>query len=455
MRSGLAAVISLVIVGATLTPAARAQDGPLLFPAKPISGPSPFEPDCSGGLGHAHGTEVEPHVTIDPSDPTRVVAIWIQDRFPEHGGGQSNVLAASHDGGTSWTKVRAPGISRCDGGPWQRATDPWLSAGPGGELYMSSLSMDGQLSITWARNALTVNRSIDGGMTWSEPSVVIDDPAIILNDKEAITADPTRPGTVYVVWARFFGVIAVLYLSTSHDGGVTWQPPAPMVVLDQPFGQGNEILVTPDGTLVNVFATSGGVYAIRSTDGGTTWSPRAFIGPLRGTRVRSPAGTGVRSAEFIPNADVGVDGSIWVTWQDSHPFGSEITVSRSTDAGATWSQPRAAAAVDGYAFLPAIAVDDDGTAGVVFYDFRNDHDDDLRSTTDVWFAWSTDGESWSERHLAGPFDLERAPNASGLFLGDYIGLEAAGSTFHAIFPMAPATGEAPITDVYHARVVFP
>ena len=46
---------------------------------------------------------------------------------------------------------------------------------------------------------------------------------------------------------------------------------------------------------------------------------------------------------------------------------------------------------------------------------------------------SDDGVTWQERRIAGPFDLAVAPNANGLFVGDYMSLAGRGSEFLALF----------------------
>jgi hypothetical protein len=59
--------------------------------------------------------------------------------------------------------------------------------------------------------------------------------------------------------------------------------------------------------------------------------------------------------------------------------------------------------------------------------------------------------TWSETHLAGPFDLRTAPFAGGLFLGDYMGLAATPDAWLALH--ARTTGNAfDPTNVYLARV---
>jgi hypothetical protein len=83
------------------------------------------------------------------------------------------------------------------------------------------------------------------------------------------------------------------------------------------------------------------------------------------------------------------------------------------------------------AFTPAIRVDDQGNLGVIYYDFRNNDLGDAQLETDVWMLRSTDrGATWREERVTpAPFDMRAAPEANGLFTGDYIGLATAGTRF--------------------------
>lgn len=47
----------------------------------------------------------------------------------------------------------------------------------------------------------------------------------------------------------------------------------------------------------------------------------------------------------------------------------------------------------------------------------------------IAFSRSADGITWRESRVAGPFDLAIAPNAGGLFLGDYQALTSIGAVF--------------------------
>ena len=65
----------------------------------------------------------------------------------------------------------------------------------------------------------------------------------------------------------------------------------------------------------------------------------------------------------------------------------------------------------------------------------------------------TNPSSWtSETHVAGPFDMETAPNAGGLFVGDYEGLARAGNSFVAFFAMANDGNLANRTDIFKATL---
>ena len=108
-----------------------------------VSGVSPFGTldACGNFPGTIPGpgvvftdSEVEPWMVVNPIDPDNIVAFWQQDRW-SNGGCRGNVAGTSRDGGLTWDIVPVPGITDCTGGPWERASDPWLSFGPDGTLH--------------------------------------------------------------------------------------------------------------------------------------------------------------------------------------------------------------------------------------------------------------------------------------------------------------------------------
>jgi hypothetical protein len=87
------------------------------------------------------------------------------------------------------------------------------------------------------------------------------------------------------------------------------------------------------------------------------------------------------------------------------------------------------------AFTPGVNVRGDGLIGVTYYDLRNNTASTATLPADLWLTSSTDAISFSERHVAGFFDMDVAPNAEGLFLGDYMGLASNGNDFLPFFAM--------------------
>ena len=164
----------------------------------------------------------------------------------------------------------------------------------------------------------------------------------------------------------------------------------------------------------------------------------------------------VRAGEILGTfAANPADGTLYAAWQDSRFTGGThdaIVLARSTDGGNTWSAPvRVNADPAVPAFTPTLAVLPSGLVGVMYYDFRQAGTPTYRPT-DLWLAVSRDGAAWRETSLAGNFDLLDAPNANGLFVGDYQGLSGDGSTFVALYARTNSGDPSNRTDVFADRV---
>lgn len=420
------------------------------------SGSSSFAPNCDGVASEGTvyvNAEVEPSIAVNPANPANMIAVWQQDRW-SNGGSRGPGTAYSFDSGGTWTRASAP-MSRCAGGTganaFERASDPWVTFAPDGTAYQAALGFN---TVQDGDNAIIVSRSTDGGRTWSQPAQVRRDSIEPGNDKESITADRTDARYAYVVWDRLANNNGPAWFARTTDGGATWE--AARIVYDPGAGRqtlNNVVVVQPDGALVLFFsdlpATNGGGPALlrvkRSTDKGTTWSAPITIANLQPVGTVDPeTGVGIRDGAAIGAIASGPDGTLAVTWQDSRFNGGafdSIAFAKSTDGGLTWTAPvRINGDPSVRALIPSVAIRADGTIGVAYYDFRSNTPDPSTLLTDFWLATSSDGVTWSERRVAGPFDYAKAPFVGGrYFLGDYMGMAAAGNSFVIAFGRANAS----------------
>ena len=230
-----------------------------------------------GSLNYLN-SEVEPQVAVDPTNPSHLVGTWQQDRW-SNGGAHGLVAGYSNDGGASWHVSPQP-FSACyhaSGFPgaylnYQRASDPWVSIGPGAPAGSPASSTVYSVSISFDQtafpgdpnalhNAVGAATSYDGGATWTNVQTIIDDPCLVgtppgpgyqcnnaksflFNDKESVTADPVHPGVAYAVWDRLVAPPATgpgfvherayfgpALISKTTDFGKTWSHPRVIVGL--------------------------------------------------------------------------------------------------------------------------------------------------------------------------------------------------------------------------------
>ncbi len=492
------------------------------FPPINISGADQFAACIADDAVHQPGTlfpnsVVEPWVEVNPTNSQNIVAGYQQDRW-SNGGSRGLVASVTVNGGATpadWTQVVIPKVNLCsggtvaNGGDFQRSTDPWLSFSPDGALYFFTLSLDITAPAKTpggnGKNALFVSKSTDGGLQWGDPIKIIEDTnPRFLNDKNSITADPADSNLVYAVWDRLklpvgsiinpehvigFGFQGPVMLSRTTNAGATWEA-ARQIFSPGANAQtiGNQIVVLPDGTLVDFFneifqfKNPGGdkfvfnVALIRSTDKGVTWTKGQAIQVAQlltkaafspdGLGIHDPdTGAGVRTGDIIPEPAVDhSSGALYAVWQDSRfsnggdfsdlsKLADAVAFSQSTDGGFTWSAPIKINKTptnipigDQQAFTPAIRVSTDGTIGVTYYDFRN-NTPAPGLPTDYFIVHChaatsscADPANWTETRLTETsFNMENAPVARGFFTGDYEGLAVAGNQFRPVFVQAGGT----------------
>jgi len=393
--------------------------------------------------------EVEPYVAVNPGNPSNLIGVWQQDRWSD-GGAHGLVAGYSMDGGKTWHEKPLV-FSVCAGGNtgngagYARASDPWVSISPNGSAYAISISFTGDTLQAGSSGGVFVVRSADGGANWSLPVPLIIDGPSAFNDKESVTADPNDSHFVYAAWDRLTDTgLGAAYFSRSTDAGTSWQAAVP--IWDPGFDNqtlGNEIVGLTSGEIVDVFeeidntssnSSTASIRVIRSSDHGATWSAPTTVAQNLAVGTQDPdTGAIIRAGAGLPQAAAGPGDELVVVWQDARFSNGQrdgILLSRSADGGISWSTPVQINTMTGVpAFTPSVAVLADGTVGVSYFDFRDNTSDTGTLPTDYWFVSSSDLSHWSEQQISGPFDLDLAPQAEGLFLGDYQALAVISNVF--------------------------
>jgi hypothetical protein len=391
---------------------------------------SPPQPDSEPD------TQIEPDIAVSPLDPRIIVATFQQGRYKD-GGSVDPGFATSHDGGVTWRHGNLPHLTTAVGGRWDRASDPAVAFASGGRVYIQTLVIN-----VGCENGVAVQRSDDGGFTWTDPFIVQEDGCEGFNDKNWMTVDtsPTSPhrGRVYSVWDRSTVKGSPQLLRWSDDGGAHWGPLV-HVTDGHAITVGAQPVVQPNGDLTNVyyrFAADGvRVVAKTSHDGGATFTDHVLIdhaAPSEPADMRSGA---------LPSATVDpVTGHLFAVWQDVRfrtDGLNDVVITRSTDGGRSWLLLGRVNAESALQLRDNFTPDVAARGGRVFitYRTRSNKSGPSMFVDERFVASPDDGRSFNGELVLGPAaDLRYAARSRGFFLGDYMGV-AAGSdgAVHAVW----------------------
>lgn len=226
--------------------------------------------------------------------------------------GGHDAVAATRDGGRSWSSVR--GLARVDAVAWASTADTLYVAGhrgvrrstdngatfhaleglPRGEIHGFGAGPE-VLFVTGPAFGLAASR--DGGRTWqsrskSDGRTIVGRIIVDANNPDVLLASGAQSGPM-----------------RSTDGGRSWTTLLRRAAL---------WVSSPDGG-TTIYSSSEGGFVTRSTDAGTTWQP-----------IQVPVG-----ARFVEAAVPGDGHNLYAAGRT----GDNARLWLSFDGGATWSEP--------------------------------------------------------------------------------------------------------------------
>ncbi len=377
--------------------------------------------------GSEPDTLVEPDVAVSPLNPAIAVAVAHDGRFPD-GGAVDISYAWTHDAGTTWHHAPMQGVTRATGGAWDRASDPVVAFGPGGDVYISVLVFDA----TTCPTGVVVARSTDGGATFAAPVVVqssatcnySDDKNWLVVDTQSASA---HRGRLYQFWTPFLTVGghpagSPQVVRWSDDHGAHWSATT-VVTRPHENTQNSQPMIQPDGSITDVYLGAGTTMVARSShDGGATWGPRWLVSDSVGIGPR-----GIRCC--LPGAAIDpVTGKMYAVWEQNGPNSSDPVMMSTSLDGVRWTPARQVSRDGGSTTLQHVNVAVTAYGGRVFVSYGTR---DLAVAHGRYIQQQVSssydgGLTFGDALSLGPrSDLRYAAVAGGKFPGDYIGASAA------------------------------
>jgi hypothetical protein len=330
--------------------------------------------------------------------------VWEEDTST--GGTNEIFFSFSHDGGQTFTTKN---ISNT---PTANSEDVQISV-EGNNVYLVWKDRP------FGNDDILFARSTDGGLTFSEPDNIRNDPAG--------SQDPqisSEGNNVYVVWREFISPPNRfdIFISMSTDGGQTFSEADNIgnnpddAFNPQISSQGNNVYVVWENDITTSDTTD--IFFSFSQDGGQTFSDPFNISNSTGDSVdpqissegnnvyvvwqdRTPGNTGILFARsidggltfgepdnisedtaFFANPQISSEGNtVYVVWQSDN---GDILFARSIDGGLTFGEPdNISEGNTGFSELPQISSEGNNVY-VVWQGFISDN-------RDIFFSFSHDG----------------------------------------------------------------
>jgi BNR repeat-like domain len=406
---------------------------------------SPITVGTNVDVSNEEDPQSETSIAIDPSDPSNLVAGSNEIfRLPMRG-------YFSSDGGLTWGGVDLPLPPPIRHNGYDFGSDPGVAWDLHGNVYYSYIVVFFGAGFGVVGSEMAVARSSDGGRSWTATYFDMQPNEGTFVDKPMITVDnsPSSPheGTIYVAFDHTGGnKKQAVFVSRSTDRGESFS--APVRVSDYVTGQNGLIaadpFVSPNGH-VHVAWQDWAHSRLRtstSMDGGRTWRADVTIAHTQTAFDLDLPSIDVRGALLYPSCDADTSGGayrgrLYCSWWDgTEESDTEVYVSRSTNDGASWSNPVLVNDVQsGDQYYQWLAVDPvTGDVDLSWYDTRGDPS---RQSVNVFFAASGNGgASFSDniRVTTARSNEETGTNINfGNQYGDYEGLDAYGGVAHPVW----------------------
>jgi len=285
----------------------------------------------------------------------------------------------------------------------------------GGGNWLAVWFSDEDLGGIGTDRDILVSRSTDNGATWTAPAALNTNAASDSGSDSLPRVATDGAGHWVAVWnsdddlGGTIGTDADILVARSTDNGATWTAPAALNTNAATDSGGDlypQVATDDGGNWVAVWYSNedmggiGGDYDIlvsRSTDNGATWTAPAAL------NINATTDSGDDRHPQVTTDGAGNWLAVW--WSEDSLEGGigtdyDILVARSTDNGATWSDPAAlnanAATDSGVDQQPKSATDASGNWVAVWSSYEPNVGGGIGADCDILVARSTDnGATWT------------------------------------------------------------